>query len=49
LVGFEIVVFEMYSRQHFCVFKMYNPATGWEKSKRVVDCFSAIMAEISGR
>jgi len=28
---------------------MYNTATGWPKSKRVLDCFSAIMAEISGR
>ena len=32
---------------HFCVFKMYN--RGWAKSRRVLDCFFTIMAEISGR
>jgi len=28
---------------------MYNRATGWAKSKRVLDRFSAIMTEISGQ
>ena len=41
-----MVVFKMYSA-FFCVFTMYS--TGWAKSRRALDCFFTIMAEILGR
>jgi len=33
-------------RTFFCNFKMYN--TGWAKSRRALDCFFILMAELLG-
>jgi len=37
----------MFVQYIFCVFTMYN--TGWDKTRRALDCVFTIMAEISGR